>query len=224
MTSNTFITPDTLDDEPSFEGEYYALRLTPYPNNETTIREAFQALPRLIGETNYCYGKEYSKNHHIHVVFNKSEYDKTEFRDSLYLFLKETISNYDETKKGNTVYSITPVKSLERSVMYACKDQNVVSDGDVRWLNFVAECKKKAFGKPLSIKELMDILYLSFERDELTERTLWIELAYGRAQFQDQKTRYHDIDAYVETFKIKKFGKEYVQEVWENRELRRNNV
>lgn len=66
----------------------------------------------------------------------------------------------------------------------------------------------------------MDDLYSRFENNEINERQLWIEMTYGRAQFPDQKTRYADIDAFVETFKIKKLGIEYVKDIWENRNIK----
>lgn len=200
---------------------YQALRVTPYPNSEANLDSILVSLNSILGET-YVYSKEFSKKSkwHLHAVFYDPDFNKDEFRDKLYEFLTELIDDWDITKKGNTVFTCTPVDNLTRAVMYCCKDQDIYYNGNQVWKDFVEECKKNSYQKPTSIKELMDDLYSRFENNELNERTLWIEMVYERAQFPDQKTKYADIDAFVETFKIKKLGKEYVEQIWERRNIK----
>lgn len=199
---------------------YQALRVTPYPNTETNLDIVIQSLHLILGEM-FVISKEFSKKQkwHLHAVFYDIDFNKDNFRDKLYELLTQKIDDWDITKKGNTVFTCLPVESLERAVMYCCKDKDILFQGNDVWKEYVEECKKKSFSKPTSIKELMGDLFLRFENDELNERSLWIEMVTERAQFSDQKTRYADIDAFVETFKIKKYGKEYVQAVWEQRNL-----
>lgn len=200
---------------------YHALRVNTFPNTESNTDYVKANLKSILGDT-YVISKEWATNKgwHCHAVFHSPDFDKVGFRDKLYEFLTENIEDWDITKKGNTVYTCTPVRNLEHAVMYCCKDKDIIYDGNQVWKDYVEECKKNSFQKPTSIKELMDDLYLRFENNELNDRSLWIEMVYGRAQFPDQKTKLADIDAFVQTFKIKKLGKEYVQELWENRNIK----
>lgn len=200
---------------------YQALRLKPFPNSETNIDILKANLNSLLGET-YVISKEYSKKTewHLHAVFYAPDFDKGAFAPKLYEFLYDNIQDFDKSKKGNSVWTCTPARNLQHAVMYCCKDKDILYGGNQVWKDFVEESKKNSYGKPTSVKELMDDLYSRFENNELNERSLWIEMVFERAQFPDQKTKYHDIDAFIETFKIKKLGKEYVQEMWEKRNTR----
>lgn len=207
-----------LDEDPN---NYYALRVCPFPNTEANADTILVSLNKILGET-FVVCKEFSKKskYHNHAVFHSPDYNRDEFKERLYTLLKDVIPDWDTSKKGNTVFTCTQVRNLERSVMYVCKDKRIEVGGDEDWRQFVEEKKNQSFGKPLSIKELMDDLYSRFENDELNDRSLWIHMVYERAQFPDQKTKYADIDAYIETFKVRKFGLDYVREVWETRNLR----
>lgn len=61
----------------------------------------------------------------------------------------------------------------------------------------------------------MDTLWCAFKDNEIDENELWIQMCLQRACFEGSggftATRYGDIDAFIETFKIKKFGREYLE-------------
>lgn len=199
---------------------YRFLTVKPWPNDEEGCEVLKNALPSILGDT-YIVSKEWAtkKNWHCHAVFHSLEHKKTEFRDKLYGLLK-SLNLFDENKVGNATYSDMMLRNFEHGTIYTTKDQDILYDGHQTWKDFVEECQKKSYGKPKSIKEFMDDLYLLFENDKINERELWIKMTHGRAQFPDIKTRYADIDALVETFKIKKYGEEYVIEIWENRNMK----
>lgn len=196
---------------------YYSLRFTPYPQTQQHDSFCMSAFETLFDDEmtyNFIGGRETARNIHYHIVFSCGEVlDKSEFRDKLYAVMK-----VPDDKKGNTSYSLEDVRDLETAVSYATKDGDYFSTPD--WASFADECYKKSHKKKQSSKGLMEDLYLRFEKGELNERSLWIELFQGRSALFIP-TSYKWLDEVVTAFKVKKNPKLAI-EIWEQRESKKN--
>lgn len=196
---------------------HYALRFTPYPQTQAKddfCRSAFPMFLESIGVKNYMLGRETAKNIHYHIVLDiEEEINKKQFKDILYLTME-----VPKDKQGNTSFSLEEVRDFDKACQYATKDGDIECTEE--WEELMTDAYSKSKKKPQSVRDVMEDLYSRFEKNEINERTLWIQLALQRAQFSTVKTRYSEIDAIVETFKIKKLGEQYVTEIWENRNIK----
>lgn len=204
---------------PFFQQDYRSLRVSPYPNTEENIDILMTELISFFGSSNFAYGKELNKKGiwHIHAIFYSPDYDPSKFKDDLYSLLRNVIPEWDETKIGNATFSCKEKieKGLVRAVAYSLKCKDARLGGSEQWIEFADQCKKNSYDIPQSLGDIMDDLWLSFKDNEIDEQQLWIEMVYQRANYEGQggftSTRYADIDAFVETFRIKKYGRDYVQ-------------
>lgn len=201
---------------------YQTIRINGSQKSEAQAKYIKENLKSILGDTLYAVNCEWAKikGWHCHAVFYAPDFNKEDFKKSLYDFMAR-VPEHDVSKIGNGVWQNSTCQSLDNAITYLWKfDKNVYYDGTPEWKAYVLSKKNEAYTIPTSIKELMGDLYTAFENDELTERQLWVNMVVGRAQFPDSKTRYGDIDAFVETFKIKKFGEQYANDIWENRNIR----
>lgn len=200
---------------------YQFLRINALPADEANTTILKEKLKSILGDT-FIVCKEWAlrKGWHCHAVFYAPDFDKNQFKTKVYKLMEE-IPDHDTTRNGNAVWTCKTVDNIEHSITYLWKqDKECLYEGHQMFKDYCEEKKNLAYELPTSIKELMGNLYTAFENDEITERQLWVKMALGRAQFPDQKTKYADIDAFCETFKIKKYGERYLEEKYENRNIR----
>lgn len=169
---------DTL----SKDAIYYALRLTPYPNEEAKVMYCRDKIPSFIeavSGTNYIFGQEYEKNHHFHIVFEVPEvFTKDKIKD--FTEILYTYFEVPKDKKGNPSFSLKPVKAIEKAFPYAVKDGDY--DGSEGWSEVLTEAYENSFEKKYSMKSSLGSLSDKYIKDEINDEELWIGLGQSKAE------------------------------------------
>lgn len=198
---------------------YYAMRLTPYPQTQEKddiVRSNIPVFLKNIGSKDYLYGRETAKNMHYHIVFLVQEViDKKLFKDVLYQDFQ-----VPQDKIGNTTFSLEEVRDFDKATAYAVKDGDVGSS--LSWIDLVKSATARSKKKKQSTKSLMEDLQSRFNQNIINERTLWLELAQGRA-YLNIPHKSSTINDIVETMKINK-NPDYAIELWEKEELRKTKL
>lgn len=196
----------------------YALRLTPYPNNAEKDNVFKTIIPKfmtaILSEW-YVGGRETSINIHYHIVFQTKEpVDKKVFKELLYeMFV------VPDDKRGNTSFSLVEARDKQKACSYAVKDGEFFFSPGARTL--AESSYKVSKKKKQSTKSLMADLQSRFNKGELNERSLWIELCKGRAYLGIPHSN-QTTNAIVETMKINKNPDERATELWEKNNIKLN--
>lgn len=166
---------------------YYALRLTPYPNQEEKVlycRERIPEFIKAISGEDYIFGQEYEDNYHFHIVFSTTEElhpdkkkDKrmTEIKECLY-----TTFDVPKDKRGNPTYSMEVVRSNEKAFSYAVKDGDY--ECSEAWREVATEAYENSHTKKHSLKSSLAKLFDKYMKDEIDDKDLWIGLGQSRAE------------------------------------------
>lgn len=195
---------------------HYALRLTPYPQEnkkDEYVRNHISDFLQSIGALGWLYGRETTKNIHYHIVFEiDTELKSKDITDKLYEDFQ-----VPEGKRGNSSFSMTEVRDIPKALSYAVKDGDYSFSEN--WEEDAHNAYQNSSKKKQSSKSLMEDLQSRFNKDEINERSLWIELCKGRA-YLNIPHRSNTITEIVETMKINK-NPEYAIELWEKEELKK---
>lgn len=163
---------------------YYALRLTPQPNDKLVVDAWRSTIPdflSIIGSNNYLFGQEFAKNHHFHIVFSHPDEFNTKegefiknFKTTLY-----ELFNVPKNKWGNPTYELEVVRDLEHATSYAVKDGDYHYSPD--WETTALEAYDRSYGKKYSLKDSISDLTDKYIRNEINEKSLWVGLGQTRA-------------------------------------------
>lgn len=206
---------------------HYALRLTPYPNNETKVNLCRVLVPEFmnaIGASDFILGKEYEKNHHFHIVFsyNGDEFFPQKKGDTKTAEIKEllyTTFEVPDDKKGNPTYSLEPVRSLDEALSYAvkCGDYDYSSE----WEDVAREAYQNSYEKKHSLKSSLADLTDKYIKGDINDRDLWIGLGQTRAELGiPLSLRW--VDEMTLSIQCKKDPTK-LRDLWEFRLIKQNN-
>lgn len=169
--------------------DYYALRITPY-NDAITIDNIREFITSISNQ--YVIGHETEKNDHFHIVYKGDKFNS----NLLYDFLQTD-------KRGNTVYSLTLVRDLDKAVQYAVKDGDYIKSDRETWENFVDQMYSISYEKPKSYEVLTKQLNKEFQDGIIDEEELWVKIAAARCDY-DLRLNFNQVDELVRSQIYKK--------------------